>query len=106
MTTTLMPTLAVRAYEVLSSDDSPWQDLIDMEHLPGEAVGANRNPRCSPIDTADLLVWAFLYGASYAAARIDNPLGCEESWKTPAREAANKASRWLTSVGGRPEGEV
>lgn len=99
------PTLALRVYESLANEHAPWEDLIGLEGIPDEAISDNRGDLSAPPDLARLLTWAFLYGGAYVAARMNNPLGCEETWKTLARDAANKASRWHMTVGGRPEGE-
>ena len=74
------PTLAVRIYEALAGEDSPWNELIDVTDLPPEAVSDKRGELASEIGLGHLLTWAFLYGGAYAAARIDNPLGSDGSW--------------------------
>lgn len=96
------PTLAVRIYEAACGEEAPWGDLVGMDELPAEAISDKRG---EPLDLYHLLSWGFFYGAAYAVARMENPLGSEDTWKTQAREAASKVSRWHLTVGGRPEGE-
>jgi hypothetical protein len=99
------PTLAVRVYEAAFGEGAPWEDLLGMTELPPEAISDNRGDHAAPVDFSHLLSWGFCFGAAYAVARLENPLGCENTWWPRAREAADKASRWHMTVGGRPEDE-
>jgi hypothetical protein len=104
-TITAPRTLAERTYEALRGEDSPWQEFIGATELHPEAISDQRGEHASDIDTGHFLTWAFLYGAAYTMARVEEPLISDMQAREVAREAADTASRWHMTVGGRPEGE-
>jgi len=104
-TGTSRATLAVRTYEALRGEESPWKEFIGMKELPPEAISDQRGEHACDIDIGHLVTWAFLYGAAFTLVKTEDPLTCDEQAKEWAREAADKASRWHMTVGGRPEGE-
>jgi hypothetical protein len=100
-----LPTLAERVYESSTPEGAPWEAMLGMEALPAEAISDNRGDLAPPVDQIDLLQWGVRFGMAYALARIENPMGCEETWQAQAREAASKATRWHMTFGGKPEEE-